>query len=133
MAETLAFDFVAPDRRLASGEVEMVTMPGSEGDFAVLIGHQPLVASLRPGVVEITREGGETERIYIRGGFAEVTNERCLLLAEEAVPVNELDRAALEQRIQDNEEDLADAETDEERHRAETALSVLRDMLQAVS
>lgn len=133
MAEKLAFDFVAPDRRLTSGEAEMVTLPGDEGDFAVLIGHQPLVASLRPGVVEITCEDGEPERFYIRGGFAEVTNERCLLLAEEAVPVAELDRAAIERRIRENEENLADVETDEERRRAETALVVLRDMLQAVS
>jgi F-type H+-transporting ATPase subunit epsilon len=85
------------------------------------------------GVIEIHDEDAAPERVFVRGGFAEVTNETCVVLAEEAVPVAELDRPALEACIHDTEEDLAAAATDEDRHHAEGALDLLRDMLAALS
>lgn len=133
MADKVSFDLVSPERLLVSTEVDMVVVPGSEGYFGVLAGHQPMVASLRPGVVEIHNEGEAVERIYVGGGFAEVTHERLIVLAEEAVPVAELDRATLEQRIRDTEEDLTQAATDDVRHQAEATLAHLRDLLDAAS
>lgn len=129
MAGKVAFELVSPERLLVSADVDMVVVPGSEGDFGVLAGHAPVISSVRPGVIEIHDEGGATRRIFIAGGFAEVSNDRCTVLAEEAVPVEDLDRAALEQRIKDAEEDLEDAERDDDRHRIEGTLALLRQML----
>ncbi len=132
MADKVAFELVSPERLVISADVDMVVVPGSEGDFGVLPGHAPLISSIRPGVVEIHDEGTETERIFITGGVAEVTATRCTVLAEDAVPVKELDRASLEQRLSDAGEDLEDATSDEQRRRAEAKLTLLDDMLKAL-
>ena len=133
MAEKITFELVAPEQLLVSADLDMVVVPGSEGDFGVLAGHQPLVSSLRPGVVEMHDEGAEIERFFVAGGFAEVHPESCTVLAEEAVPVAEMDRADIEQRIQNAEEDLEDADGDEASHKAQQKLALLREMLKAVS
>ena len=101
-----AFDLVSPERQLMSTEVEAVSAPGAEGDFGVYAGHAPMITTLRSGVVEI--EGGEDgdQRIYVAGGLAQVTNDRMVVLAEEAVMVADLSRDDLQQRIQNSKEDL---------------------------
>lgn len=132
MADKVAFELVSPERLVISANVDMVVVPGSEGDFGVLPGHTPLISSIRPGVVEVHDEDTEPERIFITGGVAEVTAVRCTVLAEDAVPVKELDRASLEQRLRDAGEDLEDATTDEERRRAQAKLALLDDMLKAL-
>ena len=131
MANTIAFDLVSPDRLLVSTEAEMVLVPGTEGDFGAMAGHQPLISALRPGVVAVHNGGSIGDRYFVRGGFVEVTNERCTILAEEAIPVADLDRAAIEQRIKDAEEDLADAVNDEARHRGADELRTLNELLTA--
>lgn len=113
--EKVEFELVAPERLLVSEAVEMVVVPGTEGDFGVLPRHSPLISTVRPGVIRIYENGNVTQRIFVAGGFAEVTPERCTVLAEEAVEVSEIDRAAVERRLQEAREDLADAKTDEER------------------
>ena len=133
MADKIAIDLVAPDRLLVSAEAEMVVVPGSEGDFGAMAGHQPLISALRPGVVAIHDGAAPPDRYFVRGGFVEVTHERCTILAEEAIPVAALDRAALEQRIRNAEEDLADAAGDDARHRADHELRNLNELLAAVS
>ena len=133
MADKIAFDLVSPDRLLASTDADMVVVPGTEGDFGAMVGHQPLVSALRPGVVAIHVDGEVRERFFVRGGFVEVTHERCTVLAEEAIPVAELDRANIEQRIKDAEEDLSDAKTDEARHRADHELRNLSELLAATA
>ena len=131
MANTIAFDLVSPDRLLVSTEAEMVVVPGTEGDFGAMAGHQPMISALRPGVVAVHNGGSIGDRYFVRGGFVEVTNERCTILAEEAIPVADLDREAIEQRIKDAEEDLADAVSDEERHRGDDELRTLNELLTA--
>ncbi len=111
----------------------MVVVPGSEGDFGVLAGHAPLISSVRPGVIEVHDEGGETGRIFVTGGFAEVTDEGLTVLAEDAVPVAEMDRGDLEQRLKNAREDLEDAETDEAMHKAQATISLLTEMLKAAA
>jgi F-type H+-transporting ATPase subunit epsilon len=93
----------------------MVVVPGSEGDFGVLIGHAPLISTLRDGVIEVHDEGRVSDRIFVAGGFAEVTGERCTVRAEEAVPVGELDRGAIEDELKSLREDLAAATEDPRR------------------
>jgi F-type H+-transporting ATPase subunit epsilon len=128
MAGKIHFDLVSPERLLLSEDVDMVTLPGSEGYFGVLAGHAPVLSSLRPGVIDV--KGGETPdfRIFIRGGFAEVDPEKVIVLAEEAIPMDDFDVAALDQRIRDAEEDLAAARTDAERARASETLDDLRQL-----
>jgi F-type H+-transporting ATPase subunit epsilon len=130
----LAFELVSPEQLLLSGEADMVSLPGSEGDMGILPGHAPLITSLRPGVIQVEgmadADGG---RIFIAGGFAEVANDRLTVLAEEAIPVARLNRADLEQRIKDAAEDVEDAKDDDARRRAQQRLDHLRDLLSAVA
>ena len=97
MADQVQFELVAPERLLLSEPVDMVVVPGSEGDFGVLAGHAPLISTVRPGVIETYSGKTVKDRIFVAGGFAEVTRERCTVLAEEAVPVAEAKLAILQQ------------------------------------
>ncbi len=93
MAETLHFELVSPEKLLRSGEVYMVVVPGTEGDFGVLPGHAPLVSTIRPGAIQVfpNSMNDTPERIFIDGGFAEVGPDGLTILAESAIPVGELD------------------------------------------
>lgn len=93
MPDTLHFELVSPEKLLRSGEVYMVVVPGTEGDFGVLPGHAPLVSTIRPGAIEVFPTGMNDvpERIFIDGGFAEVGPEGLTILAESAIPVADLD------------------------------------------
>lgn len=84
MADKLHFSLVSPARELFSGDVEHVIAPGTEGEFGVLPNHAPFMTTLKNGVVRVL-DGGETsQRIFVRGGFADVTAEGFTILAEEA-------------------------------------------------
>ncbi len=124
MADPISFELVSPEQLLLSEEVEMVLVPGAEGDFGVLIGHAPMISALRPGV--ISTYAGETvdKRIFVAGGFAEVTGERCTVLAEEAMPVDEIDATAADERLASAREALNAAESDTARNSAELGLAV---------
>ncbi|MDH3239579.1 MAG: F0F1 ATP synthase subunit epsilon [Alphaproteobacteria bacterium] len=99
MADTVEFELVSPTRLLVSEPVEMVVVPGEEGDFGALPGHAPFISQVRPGVIAIHGNGEVTRRIFVAGGFAEVTQERCTVLAEEAVPVEDIDPAQAQTRL----------------------------------
>jgi F-type H+-transporting ATPase subunit epsilon len=101
MAETVEFELVSPAKLLKSEPVEMVVVPGAEGDIGVLPGHSPLIATVRPGVIEIHESGDVKERIFIAGGFCEVSLERCTVLAEEAIEVTSIDKATAQKRLED--------------------------------
>ena len=131
MADKVAYELVSPERLLRSGEADMVVVPGTEGDFGVLPGHAPVISTVRPGVFEIHDGNAEPDQIFIAGGICEVSADRCTVLADEAVPVTDMDRADFEQRLKNAEEDLANAETDEAVHKASIAAALLKDMLQA--
>ena len=125
MADKLAFELVSPERLLMSAEVDMVVVPGTEGDFGVLSGHAPVVSTMRPGVIDITDEKAET-RIFVRGGFAEVTPAGLTVLAEEAINLGEVDQAEMDQRIKNAQEDVADAKDDMTRAHAQAILDHLQ-------
>ena len=124
MADKVAFDLVSPARLLFTEEVDMVVIPGAEGDFGVLPEHSQLISAIRPGVIDIYKGNQVTERIFVAGGFAEVTPDRCTVLAEEAVPVADLDRAAAEQAVRDLTEDLRDAKDETESAAIERQIAV---------
>ena len=129
MAEKIAFELVSPDRLLMSVEADAVAMPGMEGDFGVLPGHAPLISALRAGIIAV--EGGSEgpDQVYIAGGFTEVVADRLTVLAEEAVPVDDMDSTDIEQRLQETNDELAGAEDGEQRRLAEGKVGVLQEML----
>lgn len=133
MADKFAFDLVSPEQLLMSAEAEMVTVPGADGDFGVMAGHAPVIATLRPGVIDIAGLSDGPSKIYVRGGFAEVTPAGLTVLAEEAVPLDALDPAALDQQIRNAEEDVADAKSDEARRRAQEHLDHLRALRESLA
>lgn len=123
----LDFELVTPDRRLVGSTPEMVVVPGAEGDFGALRGHAPTIAALRPGIVAVHANfDDEPERWFVSGGFAEVGGERCLVLADAAEPVGEIDAAEAEKGIEEAEAALEKAEDDLSRAAAEAALEVAR-------
>jgi len=110
----------------------MVTVPGADGDFGVLAGHAPVISTLRPGVVEVQGGASGGMRIFVRGGFAEATPEKLIVLAEEAIPMDQIDANALDDRIKDAGEDVGLAKSDDERARAAEALDHLKQLRAAL-
>jgi F-type H+-transporting ATPase subunit epsilon len=100
MADRVQFELVTPERLLLSEMVEMVVVPGTEGNFGVLPGHAPLISSIRPGTIDIYEGQTITRRIFVVSGIAEVTPELCTVLADEAMAPEEVDRGAIEAELQ---------------------------------
>jgi F-type H+-transporting ATPase subunit epsilon len=128
----LHFELVSPARLLFSGDVESVVLPGTEGEMTILPMHAPVLSTLRPGVVTIVKSGSETDRIFVRGGFAEVNAHGLTLLAETAIPMSELDARAIAGQIKNAEEDVADAKDDESRRKAQENVDHLRSLQSAI-
>lgn len=126
MAGTISFDLVSPERLLLSADAEMVTLPGSEGEFGVLAGHSPVISTLKPGVIDV--KGGERDgtRFFVMGGFAEVNPEKVTVLAEEAIPMAEVSPEVLDRRIQNVQEDVLTAKTESARAKAVELLDSLQ-------
>ncbi len=99
----LPLEIVSPDRLLLSREVEMAVIPASEGLIGVLPGHSPMIVLLAGGTISIYEGGRPTDQLFVSGGFAEITPERCTVLADEAVPVAELSRADAERLLAEAE------------------------------
>src|SRR4051794_19511587 len=97
----LHFELVSPERLVLSEDVAEVDIPGTDGDMGILPGHAPVLSTLRPGVITVSREGGQKDRIFVRGGFAEVNPQGLTILAETAIPLDELDAAVLAQHVTD--------------------------------
>lgn len=132
MAELLKFELVSPERLLMSADVQQVTVPGTEGEFTVLARHAPVLSTVRPGLVTVVQDGGLEEKVFVRGGFAEVNPEGLTVLAEDAIHMADLDSEALAQQIQNAEEDVADAGDDEKKARAQEALDHLMQLRDAL-
>jgi F-type H+-transporting ATPase subunit epsilon len=115
MAETTKFELVSPERLLVSEDVEMVVVPGSEGDFGVLKGHAPVISTLRMGTIAVYANGAVTDRIFVAGGFAEASADRVTVLADEAVRVSEIDKAAVTKDLETLRAKLGAATDDAER------------------
>jgi F-type H+-transporting ATPase subunit epsilon len=125
------FELVSPDRVLFSGPAQSVVVTGAEGDFQVLTDHAPLLTSVRPGVVAIEDAAGRRHRVYVRGGFAEVNPLGLILLAETAIPFEDLSAAHLDQEIKNAEEDVTDANEDQKRQ-AQEKLDRLRELRESM-
>ncbi|HEC01413.1 MAG TPA: F0F1 ATP synthase subunit epsilon, partial [Sphingomonadales bacterium] len=128
MADKLHFELVSPEKLLMSTDVDMVVVPGVDGDFGVLINHAPVVSTLRTGILEV--HNGETpEKILVVSGFAEVNPDGLTVLAEEAIHLADVDRAVLEADLKNAEEDVADAKDEAHLAKANKARDRLIDIL----
>lgn len=133
MAETFLFEIVTPAQMMISQQTELVVLPGGDGNFGVLPGHAPLLSTLRPGTIEIRDKDLKVlDQIFVEEGFAEVTTERCTVLAEEAMRVNEITRDDAEERLKRAHDFLLIADTFGVRIGAERELRAAEAMCDAI-
>jgi len=129
--DKVQFELVSPEALVLAVGADMVVVPGAEGDFGVLPRHSRLISTVRPGVIDVYQGGSVDRRIFVSGGFAEVTPERCTVLADEAIEVSEIDRAAVEAEIKGLNDDLSDAASDEAKGKIQTAIVIAQTKLAA--
>ncbi len=128
MADTMQFDLVSPERSLASLQVNAVLIPGAEGDMTAMPMHAPTITTLRPGVLRVESSQGTSEFV-VTGGFAEISAEALSVLAEKAIPMDEMTRAHLDELIEDARQTYKTAQEDDQPHGlVEEAAKLLADM-----
>ena len=132
MADKIAFDLVSPERLLLSDTADMVTVPGTDGYMGVMAGHAPIISTLRPGTISVQGGTDGDVRYFVRGGFTEITAQRITILAEEAIPLADVNAATLDQRIRDAEEDVTAAKSDTDKARALETLDDLKQVRAAL-
>ena len=126
------FELVSPEQILFSGDVESVVVPGSEGQMTILKDHAPVMTMLQPGVVEVEESAAKRQRLFVRGGFADVAPTGLTILAELALPIEQLDAAAIARELKNAEEDVADAADGEARRMAGLRLDQLKQLKDAL-
>lgn len=133
MSNVIQFELVSPEEKLVSESVYLAEIPGDDGFFGVMKGHSSLLSSLKPGVVRLQREqGGDKQEIFIAGGFADVNAESCTVLAEDAIPVKDLNKESLEQHLTDLGEDLGMAEEKLDKERIKEKIAITKAKISAV-
>lgn len=125
---TFHVELVSPEKLLFAGQAESATVPSVDGEITVLTGHAPLMAVLKPGVVSIRDDQQAVRRLFVRGGFADVNSAGLTVLAEYAIPVEEIDVASVDAQLRDAEEDMRDAKTFEDKQAASDKVVQLRDL-----
>ncbi len=93
---TLHLEIVTQEKRLYSGDVDMIVAPGGEGELGILPHHAPLLTTLKEGALRVKQGGGE-EYFSIGGGFMEVQPDHVLVLAEVAEKAADIDMARAEE------------------------------------
>lgn len=139
MTETLNFELVSPEEKLVSEPVKMAVIPGEEGELGVGANHASFVVSLQPGVVRLYKGDDNihslnaSQEIFITGGFADISAAGCSVLAEEAIPVGQLNREALTKELTNLEEDLGIAVEKTDKARVAGKISIVKAKLQAAA
>ncbi len=131
--DKVSFELATPEALVASVAVDMVVVPGAEGDFGVLPGHAPFISTVRAGVIDVYEGDKIDQRIFVADGFAEVNERGCTVLSSEAYPLDTLDRGEVEERLKAAQDELADADSDAERDKAEAEIAVCEAMLVAIA
>jgi F-type H+-transporting ATPase subunit epsilon len=123
------FELVTPEKLLFSGAVESVVVPGTEGDFEVLALHAPLMSTIRPGVIVVKETAGAgARRLFVRGGFADVNPQGLTILAEQAIPVEDLTADKLQQEVKVAETEANQADGDVAKASADLKVGQLKDL-----
>jgi len=128
MAESFNFELVSPEQLLLSAKVTEIVLPGSDGEMTVMANHSPVMTTIRPGVVTVKQEDGDTQKFVVFGGFADILPTSCTLLAESALPVSEFRRDTLAKRIELAKADLEIVHSDEGKTRAAQLVSDLESL-----
>ena len=131
MAEAFSFELVSPEALVLGGEASEVVVPGSEGYFTVLANHSPFMTTVKPGIVDVKMSDGEAKRIFVRGGFADVSPAGFTLLAEQATMLEDIDMNALEADINTAREAVSNSEG-EKKVKAEAVLAQLEESKSAI-
>ena len=113
MNNKINFDFVSPEASIVSSEVDMVLIPGVDGDAGILPDHSPFMTTLRQGIVEVTFEQGNVKKYLVEGGFADITQDKMTILAETSLNLSDSDSKVLKSEIDIINQKLASAEEDE--------------------
>lgn len=129
----LHFELVSPEKLLMSQEVEMAIIPGVEGDMGVLQEHMPVISILRPGVVTLMKGGKVEERLFVEGGFVEITQDSCIVLAEHASPLSEINQNDVTRLLSEVQADYADAKSDQERAKIRQQIAIAEAKLEALA
>lgn len=135
MSKEINFELVSPEERLVSETVHLAEIPGDDGVFGVMAGHCSLVSSLSAGVVKLhkSEDGQDVRKIFIAGGFADVTSENCTVLAEEAIDVKNLNKDSLNQYLSDLNEDLNLAKEAHDKQRVQKKIDITKAKILAVT
>ena len=105
----ILFDLVSPEKFVFDGEANMIIVPGKEGDIGILPGHSKLLSSLRPGRVMVYGKDKQLlKSFFVSGGFVEIKPEKCIVLADEVYEMKDLDEGAIEQNIQELQNETSD-------------------------
>ncbi len=133
MTDTIPVELVTPERLVFSDQVEMVEVPGVEGDFGVLPGHMNFISVIRPGVVKFHLQGGEIKRSFVVGGVAEVTPDHCTILAEQEVDLSTLTLADVQARLASAKREVEVSGTDEQKQAAGAELALSEALVEALA
>ena len=128
MTENIELELIVPDRHLLSEKVHMVTIPGGEGDYGVMFGHQPMITTIRPGILEVEYSDNILKKYFVSGGFAEVTNEKCVVLTDEAINIDDFKKNDIANKIEKIKITIENS-TDRELYENQQYLRVLEDLL----
>jgi F-type H+-transporting ATPase subunit epsilon len=113
MAEELLVEIVTPEKMVFSETVEMVTIPGGDGEFGVLFGHAPLLSTVKIGELNITSNNRKT--YYAVGkGYAEVSAKAVTLLLDSAEKADTIDKESARKELAEAESELARMSTEDE-------------------
>lgn len=127
------FELVSPERVLFSGSVDAVVLPASDGDMTVLAGHAPMMTTLKTGFLVVTSNPGNGTRVLVRGGFADINQNGLTVLAERALPAEELTQDVLDKEILQAEMIWDSTADPAAKHAAEATIAQLREAKEALS
>ncbi|MFC4170831.1 F0F1 ATP synthase subunit epsilon [Microvirga sp. GCM10011540] len=130
---TFNFELVSPERVLFSGQVDAVILPASDGEMTVLAGHAQMMTTLKTGFLIITDTPGNGRRVLVRGGFADVNPNGLTVLAERALPAEELTQEILDREILQAEMQYDATNDPAAKHAAESAVAQLREAKAALN
>ena len=133
MNNKVDFELVSPEKLLMSTQASMVVIPGTEGDFGILAGHTDVISNIRAGVVDVYRDEIIDRRVFVSGGVAEVSEDRCTILADEAIFLEEVDRKTAEDRLSGAQRTLDESQDEASRVIAERQVAIARSLLDAVT
>ena len=133
MNDKVDFELVSPEKLLMSTQASMVVIPGIEGDFGILAGHTDIISNIRVGIVDVYADEIIDKRVFVSGGVAEVSEDRCTILADEAIVLEEIDKKTAEGRLSEAQKILNESKDEAARVTAERQVAIAQTLLDAVT